>query len=169
MSAVPKTATPLWPRLGLDRAGALDHVVVQYDRSWLLHAAGQVATNMRGPLRHGLAELLTQLADKPGAIKALNDGRNHATAPQSTRGLNVIVHYLAAKELSIGSPARQYVADAWSITDSAVKALNGKYAKAARTALNQLIELRPTAERTEVLRLIEADMRDRARLPWMRF
>lgn len=169
MSAVPKIDTPLWPNLGLVWHGPLDHAVVQVDRDWLLHAAGQVEISMRGPLRYSVVELLKHLAGKPMAIKDLNAGPNHQTAPQKVRGLNVVVHYLAAKELAIKSPARQYVATTWNIEDTSVKSLNRSYAKAAHAELEKLIELWPALERVEVLRRIDADMSVRARLSWLRF
>lgn len=167
--------TPLWPKLGFLQLGALDYGVMQFDTDWLLKAAERLhdasaACQALGALRWSVGECLRRLAEAPAARKELNHYLERA--PQSVRGLNIAVHYLASSELNGKSASAQlHVARAWSMKEPTVKDLNRKYGKRARPELEAAVKLvmsRPqhTWTRSQVLEAFDADMTSRAQLPW---
>lgn len=170
--------TPLWPSLGFERIGALDYGVMQFEAEWLNSVAARLQDDSGqsgvcptlGPLRWSVGECLRRLADTPAALKQLNHHLDRA--PQSVRGLNKALHYLAIYEHNRNSAnARAAVAHAWGGKEKSVKDLRRKYGKAAGMELERIVTLvtsRPHQQwtRDRVLRALDSDLVARAKLPW---
>jgi hypothetical protein len=183
VSNAPKAVTDetpkLWRRLGVERVGSLDYSVPQYHAEWLTHAANQLQGTPEEPvptrpLDHAIGACLLLLSETPSALKELNHYLQRA--PQKVRALNVAVHYCARRELDgegNSSRSRGIVAQTWGIKDASVKDAHRKYGKDAALELEHLVKLctsRPhqPCTRSEVLEALDADMCERARLPWFK-
>lgn len=174
----------LWPSLRFVCFSDLDYGVVQYHADGLKLYAQWIEENVHGPLQYPLAQLLRQLAKKPNAIRELNKHRNRV--PNGTRALNIVVHYLAKKEL-MEAKARatnerlhakaahqkaRGVSDVWGVTDKQVQGYVRKHENEARARMEDLLKSclrRPEPKnRLALLADLDADMKHRSRYPHLR-
>lgn len=167
MSARPK----LWAATGLAWVGELDYGVPQFDVEWLEDASKELMAASGKPpapaLLYNVAVCLHRMAESRTALRALNRYRRNQ-APPALYGLNVAVHLAASSELQGRKRALNHVAAAWDREPNTVEDYRTDHGEAAAEKLEQLVESRRKhgIGRNAVLQQIDADMCQRAKLPW---
>ena len=182
-----------WPNLKIATHPMLDWVEPVYDATLLLEMAKAVSENphpiqtrtaagMPGVWDPVIEGLLRALAEKPAALKLLNEPR--PTMPREVKGLNRAVHYHVRLELRDGrvKDALADVAEVWGKSEDTIKedrtmfSVNNRKKNpernprrylpddaeriAAQVINDSMVARRMT--RTEVLAAFDADMKHRA-------